>query len=87
MATRKITVTIPEDLLEEVRAASAERGISAYVAEALRIKLDQDQLAELVDWLQDEYGPLTEEDETATDEFLAEVRAEHDRRRSNQEAA
>ena len=31
MATKKVTVTIPEDLLDEIRADAAERGLSAYV--------------------------------------------------------
>jgi hypothetical protein len=32
-ATRKATVTIPEELLDEIRAEAAERGMSACVAE------------------------------------------------------
>ncbi|MFJ6810715.1 CopG family transcriptional regulator [Streptomyces anulatus] len=62
MATKKVTVTIPEDLLDEIRAEAAERGMSAYVAEALRFKRDRDRLRELSDWLQEEHGPLTEEE-------------------------
>ena len=62
MATKKVTVTIPEDLLDEIRADAAERGMSAYVAEALRFKRDRDRLRELSDWLQEEHGPLTEEE-------------------------
>ncbi|MFD8911781.1 CopG family transcriptional regulator [Streptomyces sp. NPDC059575] len=82
MASKKVTVTIPEDLLEEIRAETAERGLSAYVAEALRFKRDRDQLAELVDWLQEEHGPVTEaEHATALDE-LDELDAEHKRRRT-----
>jgi hypothetical protein len=44
----------------QTRADAAERGLSAYVAEALRFKRDRDRLQELVEWLQAENGPATE---------------------------
>jgi Arc/MetJ-type ribon-helix-helix transcriptional regulator len=79
MASKKITVTIPEDLLEEIRADVSDRGMSAYVTEALRAKRSRDQLAELVDWLQEEYGPLTDEERQEARAELDEIDAEHDR--------
>ncbi|MFG2027003.1 CopG family transcriptional regulator [Streptomyces sp. NPDC048825] len=87
MATKKVTVTIPEDLLDEIRADAAERGLSAYVAEALRFKRDRDQdrLLELVDWLQEEHGPVTEDEHAAAFEELEDLDAEHERRRATAE--
>jgi hypothetical protein len=85
MATKKVTVTIPEDLLEEVRAEAAEQGLSAYVAEALRVRRDRDRLRELVDWLEEEYGPVTEDERAAALAELDELDAEHDRRRRARE--
>jgi hypothetical protein len=82
MATKKVTVTIPEDLLDEIRAEAAERGLSAYVAEALRFKRDRDRLQELVDWLEEEHGPVTEDERTAALEELDDLDAEHDRHRA-----
>jgi hypothetical protein len=82
MATKKITVTIPEDLLEEIRAETAERGISAYVTEAIRLKQNQDKLRELVDWLEEEYGPITEEERAAVEQEMADLDSEHARRRT-----
>ncbi|MGW0736400.1 CopG family transcriptional regulator [Streptomyces sp. NPDC002851] len=82
MATKKVTVTIPEDLLDEIRADAAERGLSAYVAEALRFKRDRDRLGELVDWLQEEHGPVTEDERAAAFTELEELDAEHERRRT-----
>jgi hypothetical protein len=82
MATKKVTVTIPEELLDEIRADAAERGLSAYVAEALRAKRDRDRLRELVTWLQEEHGPVTEEDRAAAIEELEDLDAEHERRRA-----
>ncbi|UQI48735.1 ribbon-helix-helix domain-containing protein [Streptomyces sp. HU2014] len=82
MATKKVTVTIPEDLLDEIRAEAAERGLSAYVAEALRFKRDRDRLLELVDWLQEEHGPVTESERAAAFQELDDLDAEHERRRA-----
>jgi hypothetical protein len=82
MATKKVTVTIPEDLLDEIRAEAAERGLSAYVAEALRFKRDRDRLGELVDWLQAEHGPVTEDERAAALDELEDLDVEHERRRA-----
>lgn len=82
MVSKKVTVTIPEDLFDEIRAEAAERGLSAYVAEALRAKRDRDRLRELVDWLQDEHGAVTEDERTAARDELADLDAEHGRRRA-----
>ncbi|WP_090769085.1 CopG family transcriptional regulator [Nonomuraea maritima] len=87
MATKKITVTIPEELLDEIRTEAAERGLSAYVAEALRFKRDRDRLVEMVDWLEEEYGPVAEDERAAAREELDELDAEHKRRRTAGEAA
>ncbi|MFD4373423.1 CopG family transcriptional regulator [Streptomyces sp. NPDC058486] len=86
MATKKVTVTIPEDLLEEVRAEAAEHGLSAYVAEALRMRRDRDRLRELVGWLEEEYGPITDVERAAARTELEELDAEHERRRQAREA-
>jgi hypothetical protein len=83
MVTKKVTVTIPEDLLDEIRADAAERGLSAYVAEALRFKRDRDRLLELVDWLQEEHGPVTEDERVAAFDELEDLDAEHERRRAS----
>ncbi|MFE7897996.1 CopG family transcriptional regulator [Streptomyces sp. NPDC057424] len=80
--TKKVTVTIPADLLDEIRGEAAERGLSAYIAEALRFKRDRDRLQELSDWLQEEHGPLSEEERTAASEELEDLDAEHERRRA-----
>jgi hypothetical protein len=85
MATRKVTVTIPEELLEDIRAEAAERGLSAYFAEALRAQRDRDRLRELVDWLEEEHGPVTDEELDAAYEELDALDAEHARRRRERE--
>ncbi|CAG7650327.1 conserved hypothetical protein [Actinacidiphila bryophytorum] len=83
MVSKKVTVTIPEDLLDEIRAEAAERGLSAYVAEALRAKRDRDRLQELVGWLEEEHGPVTEEERVAALDELNRLDAEHKHRRAD----
>ncbi len=86
MASKKVTVTIPEDLLEEIRTEADERGISAYVTEALRAKRDRDRdrLLELVEWLEEEHGPVTDAERSASYEALDELDAEHQRRQARE---
>lgn len=87
MATKKVTITIPEELLDEIRSEAAERGLSAYVTEALQRQRNHDRLRELVDWLEQEHGPITEEERKAARAELDEIDAEHDRRRAQQDVA
>jgi hypothetical protein len=82
MASKKVTVTLPEELLAEIRADSAERGFSAYVADALRAKRDRDRLQELVAWLEEEHGPVNGDERAAAYAELDDLDAEHDRRRA-----
>ncbi|MFG2692674.1 CopG family transcriptional regulator [Kitasatospora sp. NPDC048407] len=81
MASKKVTVTLPEELLDEIRADTAERGLSAYVADALRAKRDRDRLVELVGWLEQEHGPVSGDERAAAYAELDDLDAEHDRRR------
>ena len=69
-----------DTMVRLLRGEAAERGLSAYVAEALRFKRDRDRLRELSDWLQEEHGPLSEEERTAAFEELEDLDAEHERR-------
>jgi hypothetical protein len=81
MGTKKITVRVPEDLLEEVRAAAGPGGVSAYVTDALRRQRETDRLGELVDFLEEEFGPITDEEYAAGERELEEIDAEHKRLR------
>ena len=57
-ATVKKSVTIPADLIEQVGdVIGTEESFSAYVSEALRRKVEQDRLAELVRELEEANGP------------------------------
>ncbi len=84
MATKKVTITIPEDLLDEIRSEADERGLSAYVTEALRAQRHRDRLLELAEWLQEEYGPVSEGERQQAAAELDEIDAEHARRRGAQ---
>jgi hypothetical protein len=66
--TRKMSVTLPGDLVEEVRERTGERGFSRYVAEAVIRQVELDKLVELDDALTAEYG-------SPSDEELAKARA------------
>ncbi|GAA0676902.1 MULTISPECIES: hypothetical protein [Streptomyces] len=43
----------------------------------------RDGLLELVDWLEEEHGPVTEEERAAAEAELREIDAEHDHRASS----
>ncbi len=71
MATKKYTVTLPEELAEAIRADVGAGGFSRYVTQAIEHQRERDRLGDLVDWLETEYGPVTE---TEAIEALAERR-------------
>jgi Arc/MetJ-type ribon-helix-helix transcriptional regulator len=69
MATKKYTVTLPEELAEEIRSEVGPGGFSRYVTQAVERQRERERLHEAVGWWESEYGPVT-------DEELAEAEAE-----------
>jgi hypothetical protein len=67
MATRKHTVSLPEELAEEIRAEAGPRGFSAYVARAVRRQWERDRLGEVVVGLEAEHGTVTEAEPAAAE--------------------
>ena len=60
MATKKYTVTLPEELAEAIRAEVGTGGFSRYVTQAIEGQRERDRLREAVDWWESEYGEVTE---------------------------
>jgi hypothetical protein len=75
MATDRITITIDEDVLAELRARVGPGEVSAYVVEAVRAKLQRDPVLDMLDQLDrlDPTGPLTQEELTEGNQWLAAV--------------
>ncbi len=78
MATRKISLTLDEALLAELRAQVGPRGVSSYVDEAVRDRLDSDRrrqaLIQALDEL-DELDPPTDEERAAGERWADELTA------------
>ena len=65
MATRKISLTIDETALDEIRASVGARGVSRFVDAAVREKIDRDERrAGVIAWLDelDRTDPPTPEE-------------------------
>lgn len=77
MATKKYTVTLPEELAEAIRAEVGPGGFSRYVTQAIERRREQDRLGELVDWLETEYGPVTEEELAAAEAERKKIERAH----------
>ncbi|MGY1498685.1 hypothetical protein ACW4TU_19165 [Streptomyces sp. QTS52] len=73
MATKKYTVTLPEELAEEIRSEVGPGGFSAYVTQAIERQREQDRLGELVAWLEEEHGPVTEAELAAAEAERREI--------------
>lgn len=58
----RITVTVDEETLSELKERVAPGEVSAFVVEALRQKLRADPIVELLAQLDVMYGPLTDEE-------------------------
>jgi len=67
--TDKLSVTVPSEVAEEIRARAGRGNVSAYVTQALLRQLEHDRLGDLVAGLEAVYGSVT-------DEELAAARAE-----------
>ena len=62
MAATRITITIDEDVLDELKTRVGPGQVSSYVVDALRARLQRDPILELLDKLDEMYGPLSEEE-------------------------
>jgi hypothetical protein len=58
---RKVSVSMPEELTEAVRARTGAGGFSRYVADAVSREIRHDLLGDLLEELDAEYGPVPED--------------------------
>ncbi|MEU6483302.1 hypothetical protein [Streptomyces sp. NPDC046887] len=68
--TENISISLPSDLLSELRARAGRRGVSGYITEAVRHQFAMDGLAEIVAAHESEHGALTEEEIAAAQREL-----------------
>ncbi len=62
MAATRITITVDEDVLDELKSRVGPGEVSSYVVDALRARLRKDPILELLDKLDEMYGPLTDDE-------------------------
>ncbi|MCX4660443.1 hypothetical protein [Streptomyces uncialis] len=75
--TENISVSMPAELVIELRSRAGRRGLSSYITEAVRHQLAMDGLAEIVAAHEEEHGALTEQEiEAARRELFGDVNAE-----------
>ncbi|MBK3554983.1 hypothetical protein C6W96_23175 [Streptomyces sp. CS149] len=75
--TENISVSMPSELVSELRSRTGRRGLSGYVTEAVRHQLAMDGLAEIVAAHEEEHGALTEQEiEAARRELFADENTE-----------
>ncbi len=55
-------MTLPEELAEEVREAVGPGLFSQYVTQAIERQRERDRLHEWVEWWEQEYGRITEDE-------------------------
>ena len=58
---QKVSVSMPEDLATAIRERTGPGGFSRYVTEAAEHRLRHDQLGDLLDELDAEFGPVSPE--------------------------
>jgi Arc/MetJ family transcription regulator len=85
MGMTKLSVTVEEDLVDELRERAGDRGISAFVNQAVRHELQLARLGELLADLENELGPP---DEAMVVEALASLdRLQKQQSRTKRQAA
>lgn len=62
MPATRITITVDADVLDELKSRVGPGEVSSYVVDALRARLRKDPILELLDKLDEMYGPLTDEE-------------------------
>lgn len=77
MATKKYTVTLPEELAEAIRAEVGPGGFSRYVTQAIERRREHDRLGEAVTWWETEYGEVTEAEVAEAEAERREIERQH----------
>ncbi|MFJ5070347.1 hypothetical protein ACIQC7_28460 [Kitasatospora sp. NPDC088556] len=76
--TENISVSMPAELVSELRSRAGRRGLSSYITEAVRHQIAMDGLAEIVASHEDAHGELTEQEiATAHRELFGDEKARH----------
>jgi hypothetical protein len=57
----KVSVSLPTELTEAIRARTGPGGFSRYVTDAVQSRLRHDLLGDLLEELEAEYGPIDDE--------------------------
>lgn len=73
MVATRITITVDEDVLDELKSRVGPGEVSSYVVEALRARLRKDPILELLDKLDEMYGPLTDDEIAEGEQWLKEA--------------
>jgi hypothetical protein len=73
MATAKMSATLDERLLAQVRSRVGRRGLSGFVNQAVAEKLQRERMLELLAALEAEHGPPTAEERRAAERELRKV--------------
>lgn len=58
MATTKLSLTLDTDLVDEAKRHVGQRGLSRYVSDALRLRLQRDRLEEWLATADARSGPI-----------------------------
>ncbi|MEP7204262.1 MAG: hypothetical protein ABI894_16745 [Ilumatobacteraceae bacterium] len=67
MGVSRVTITVDDDVLDDLKSRVRPGEVSSYIVEALRARLQRDPILELLGKLDEMYGPVTDE-ETAEGE-------------------
>ena len=71
MVKRKVTLTLPEELLARLRTRVPERKLSEYIAEAAEARLAEEERTLLRERLKEQYLARGAEDLKLSEEFFA----------------
>jgi Arc/MetJ-type ribon-helix-helix transcriptional regulator len=82
MATKKYTVTLPEELAEEIRSEVGPGGFSRYVTQAVERQRERDHLHEFVGWWQGEHGGVTDAELARAEEERLSIQRRHAERKA-----
>jgi hypothetical protein len=74
----KVSITLPSALRNKVASRADERGLSAYVAEVLAREERRLALIDFLDYMDEKYGPPTDEELARADERWEEMWERHE---------
>lgn len=80
MSIKRITISVPEELVDRIKAAAGDEPVSTWVTELVEQELDHEEADRLWEEFMAEVGPIPDEAQAWVDHLMESLQSRDDQR-------